>query len=181
MQTNRERYLFVEQPIGAFVVNFALNALIAWGVFRGATRVPLWGDTSVAGDTIATSCILPFLSVLIATPLVRRDARLGKISPPGLPDRGRLVQWLPRRLVPRALVLALMGLVVVGPLVVLGLWLADVTEVAMPRFIWVKAAYAAALGALLAPTIARAALADTRAAAAPPGGARPLGPAPRSR
>ena len=75
MNPELKRYLFVEQPIGAFVVNFLLNALIAWGLCRGMTTVPLWGETSVAGDTIATSFVLPFVSVLIATLLVRRDVR----------------------------------------------------------------------------------------------------------
>jgi len=156
MDRELKRYLFVEQPIGAFVVNFVLNALIAWGVCRGMTAVPLWGQPSVAGDTAATSFILPFLSVLIATPLVRRDVRHGKVSGDGSPRGPRL----PRSLVMRAVVLGVVGLVVAAPIAVLALALGGVTGVPMPHFIWAKAAYAASLGALLAPTIAVAGIAD---------------------
>lgn len=163
MDRKLTRYLFVEQPIGAFVVNFILNAAIAWGVFRGASHVPLWGETSIAGDTIATSFILPFLSVLIATPLVQRDVLHGKASPDDVRGYDARVRWLPRQILRRALVLGLVGLVVAGPLAVLGLWLAGVTLVPMPHFIWVKAMYAAVLGALLAPGIAVAAIANARA------------------
>ena len=162
MDTSLKRYIFVEQPIGAFVVNFALNAVIALAVFRDTTTVPLWGQASVAGDTIATSFILPFLSVLIATPLVQRDVRHGKASPEDMRNHGPMLRWLPRPILARALVLGLAGLVVAAPLAVHGLRLAGVTQVPMPQFIWVKATYAAALGALLAPGIAMAAVANAR-------------------
>jgi len=160
MNAELKRYLFVEQPIGAFVVNFLLNALIAWGVCRGMASVPLWGETSVAGDTIATSFILPFLSVLIATPLVRRDVRHGKPSAESRRDSAVSRRRLPRSLPTRAVALGFAGLVVAAPLAVVALMLAGVTQVPMPGFIWAKAAYAAALGAALAPTIAMAAIAD---------------------
>jgi hypothetical protein len=149
------RYLFVEQPIGAFVVNFVLNAAIAWALFRGLNAIPMWGDPSIAGDTIATSLILPILSVWIATPLVRRDLHHGKVAR----EQGQLPGWAPRGTFLRSLVFGMLGLVVAGPLAVLVFHLSGVTQVAMPAFIWVKAAYAAALGAAFAPTIARTAIA----------------------
>ena len=157
MDAALKRYLFVEQPIGAFVVNFILNALVAWGVCGGMTSVPLWGETSVAGDTVATSFILPFLSVLIATPLARRDTRQGKVSAESLRER---VSRLPRALVPRAVVVGVASLAVVAPLAVLALDLAGVTQIPMPGFVWAKAGFAAVLGAMLAPTIAMAGVAD---------------------
>jgi hypothetical protein len=161
MTPELKRYLFVEQPIGAFVVNFVLNAAIAWAVCRGMTAVPLWGQTSVAGDTIATCFILPFLSVLIATPLVRGDVRRGKLSPASLRDEAVVRLRLPPSLPLRALLVGLGALAVAAPLAVLTLVLAGVTQVPMPGFIWAKAAFAAGLGAALAPTIAMAGIADT--------------------
>jgi hypothetical protein len=160
MPADLKRYLYVEQPIGAFVVNLLLNALIAWGVCRGMTSVPLWGETSVGGDTIATCFLLPFLSVLIATPLVRREVRHGKLASESRRDPAVTRGRLPRPLAARALVLGLAGLVVAAPLAIAALALAGVTAIPMPSFIWAKAAFAAVLGALLAPTIARAAVAD---------------------
>ena len=158
MATDAKRYLYVEQPIGAFVVNLVLNALIAWGVFRGLPAVPLWGETSIAGDTVATSFLLPFLSVLIATPLVRRDVRHGK--PPAASLRRLAPSRWPHGLVARALALGLAGLALAAPIAIATLAGAGVTAIAMPGFIAVKAAFAALLGALLAPTIARAAVTE---------------------
>lgn len=157
------RYLYVERPIGAFVINFVLNALIARAVCRDLPSVPLWGQPSVAGDTIATSFILPFLSVLIATPLVWRDVRGGKPSPESLRDRPARPRWLPRPLMARAIVLGIVATIVAAPLALGPLVLAGVTGIAMPGFVWAKATYAAALGAVLAPTIAAAGLADAHA------------------
>jgi hypothetical protein len=158
------RYLFVERPIGAFVINFVLNGLIAWAICRDLPAVPLWGQPSVAGDTIATSFILPFLSVLIATPLVWRDVRGGKPPPESLRERPARPRWLPRPLMARAIVLGLVAMIVASPLALAPLVLAGVTRIAMPGFVWAKATYAAALGAVLAPTIAVAGLADAHAA-----------------
>jgi len=60
----QRRYLLLEQGVGAAGFNFLLNAAIAWLMFRGADVVPLWGQQSIAGDTIGTSIILPFLTCL---------------------------------------------------------------------------------------------------------------------
>ncbi len=65
MSRAQRRYLLFEQGVGAAVFNFLLNAAIAWLIFRGADVVPLWGQQSIAGDTIGTSVILPFLTCLI--------------------------------------------------------------------------------------------------------------------
>jgi len=160
------RYLFVEQPIGGFVVNLVLNALIAWGMFRGLTTVPMWGQQSIAGDTIGTSFFLPFFTVLIATPLVLRDVRNGKATPEHVGDRFAVVRRLPRGRLLRALVLGVVVAVIASPLAIQGFRLAGVEGIAMPAFIWVKAAYAAVLGAVLAPWIALAAFAESAMPAA---------------
>ena len=53
------RYLLLEQGLGSIVINVVLNAAIAWLLFRGLDVVPLWGNQSIAGDTIATTLIPP--------------------------------------------------------------------------------------------------------------------------
>src|SRR5215831_8006335 len=124
MSPAHRRYLLVEQGIGAAIFNFALNAGIAWLLFRSRDVVPLWGDRSIAGDTIATSMILPFLTTLIVTPTARRQIRAGRIAALGWtrvthPTLG----WLPRGTFARAFVLALVFAVLLSPitLLVLGL------------------------------------------------------------
>jgi hypothetical protein len=163
MTPQLKRYLFVEQPIGGFVVNLVLNALIAWASYRGMAAVPMWGQQSIAGDTIGTNFLLPFLTVLIATPLVLRDVRNGKATPDHASDRFAAIRRLPRSRFRRALVLGVVVALIASPLAILGFNLAGagVDGIAMPAFIGVKAAYAGVLGAVVAPWIALAAFLET--------------------
>ena len=81
MTPEQRRFLFVDQCLGPTVFNFLLNGAIAWALFRGVALVPLWGQESIAGDTIATAFILPFLTSLIATRIVRRQIASGRVHP----------------------------------------------------------------------------------------------------
>ena len=76
--------------------NFLLNGAIAWLLFRSLERVPLWGQQSIAGDTIGTCFFLPFFTALIVTPLVRRRVRAGSVAPLGVDARDHPpLGWLP--------------------------------------------------------------------------------------
>jgi hypothetical protein len=160
MTPQLKRYLFVEQPIGSFIVNFLLNALIAWAMFRHLTALPMWGQESIGGDTIGTCFMLPFLTVLITRPLIGRDIRNGKAVPEQAREQIPLLRHLPPTPVRRGLVLGLAVMIVVAPLLILALRLAGVSSIPMPAFVWVKAVWSAILGALLAPWIALAVVAD---------------------
>jgi hypothetical protein len=54
MSPEHRRFLVLEQGIGSALFNFVLNGAIAWLLFRSFERVPLWGQQSIAGDTIGT-------------------------------------------------------------------------------------------------------------------------------
>src|SRR3989442_10785557 len=85
-------------------------------MFRGADVVPLWGQQSIAGDTIGTSVILPFLTCLIATRLVRGHVRSGKVAPLGWSrDTQPWIGWLPRGTLARGLALGGAGPLVFPP------------------------------------------------------------------
>jgi hypothetical protein len=159
MSSRHRRYLLLDQGIGAGIVNFLLNAVIAWLLFRGMEVVPLWGQQSIAGDTIGTAFVLPFLSTLIASAVVRSQVRAGYVSAVALSARSALHR-LPRGLARRGAVLGLIGVVLTGLPTAALLDAAGVVEMAPREFIVFKALFAAALGALVTPVIARAALAD---------------------
>ena len=76
MSPAQRRYLVVEQGVGAAVFNFVLNAVIAWLMFRRQDVVPLWGQQSIAGDTIGTSLLLPLITCLVVTRLARGHVSL---------------------------------------------------------------------------------------------------------
>jgi len=162
MATTHRRYLLLDQGIGAGIVNLLLNAAIAWLLFRGMEVVPLWGQQSIAGDTIGTAFVLPFLSTLIASAVVRSQVRAGYVSAVALSASSAL-RRLPQSLPGRGAVLGLVGVVLTGLPMAVALDVAGVAEMAFREFIVFKAVFAAVLGALVTPLIARAALADATA------------------
>ena len=154
MSPHHLRFLLLEQGIGSAVFNFVLNGGIAWLLFRGFERVPLWGQQSIAGDTIGTCFFLPFFTALIVTPLVRRRVTAGSV---GALDWTRETHpplgWLPAGTGKRALVLGLASAVILGPLSVWVLGRVGVDELAFWPFVGFKAAFAAALALVVTPLI----------------------------
>ena len=165
MSPAQRRYLLLEQGVGAAGFNFLLNAAIAWLMFRGADVVPLWGQQSIAGDTIGTSVILPFLTCLIATRLVRGHVRSGKVAPLGWSrDTQPWLGWLPRGTLARGLALGGAGLLVFAPPVLLAHVALGVTQLGLGRFVVFKASFAAAEALVVTPLVALWAIVEGPAA-----------------
>jgi hypothetical protein len=153
-------WLLREQVIAPAAINFVLNAGIAWLVFRARGVVPLWGEGGIAIDAIATLFLLPFLTCLIVTPLVRRAVGAGKLPPLdaaiGLPQA---IERLPRALLSRAAVLGMVGVLAGAPLV-LGAVAVAGGALSVPTLVLSKGVYTAALAALVGPIIALRTLAE---------------------
>jgi hypothetical protein len=148
MLREHRRFLIVEEIVGSILVNFPLNAAIAWFLFRSAAQVPLWGWTSIAADTVVTAFMLPFLTALFATRAARARVVSGKL--PCLP-RVAMFAWLPQSSAQRgALVgaasIALAAAPVVGAFVLVG-----PPTLSLWTFIWFKAIFATILGVLVTP------------------------------
>jgi len=167
------RYLIVEQSIGAAVFNFVLNGAIAWLTFRSLETIPVWGQQSIAGDTIGTAFLLPFITCLIVTRLAHAELRKGRL--PALEWRRASHPWLAR--LPHSTWArgAILGLVCVVISVPVSLWALSVLAadgMGFWAFIAFKATFAAVLAAIFTPVIALAALADGVPQRAPVGAAR---------
>jgi len=170
------RYLLIEQGVGAAVFNFVLNAAIAWGMFRSAAVVPLWGQQSIMGDTIGTCFLLPLLTSLIATRLVRGHVRAGKVAPLGWSRASHpLLGWLPRSTARRGVALGLACVVVLAPLAFLALSLLGVVSLPFWRFVAFKGGFAALAAALVTPLVALWAIAEAPAPREPATPARRAG------
>ncbi len=159
MSSRHRRYLILEQGIGAGVFNVALNAAIAWVLFRQMETVPLWGTQSIVGDTIGTAFMLPLMTTLIAGRIVRGHVRAGRVTALAWPEA-----WLGRR-VPRAqyargALLGALCVIVVGLPATWALAAAPIHEMSLGRFVVFKAIFAGALATIVTPLIARLALAD---------------------
>src|SRR5262250_3302173 len=154
MSRHHLRFLLLEQGVGSAVFNFLLNGAIAWLLFRSLERVPLWGQQSIAGDTIGTCFFLPFFTALIVTPLVRRRVQAGSIAAlEWSRETHPILGWLPEGTGKRAVVLGAICALVVGPLSVWALSRLDVAELRFWPFIGFKAAFAAVLALVVTPVI----------------------------
>lgn len=154
-------YALRDQGIGAAIVNFLINGAIAWLMFRSLAAVPLWGQQSIAGDTIGTGFFLPFITCLIVTPLTLRQVRSGTLPVPAWSRVDHpLLARLPRGAAARGAVLGAIGALLLAPPVVFALSALGVGELELWRFIAFKAIFAAILAALVSPLIALAAIGD---------------------
>ncbi len=159
LSSEQRRFLWLEHGVVGFVINVVINGAIGWAMFRGAETVPLWGQSSIGGDTLGTSFFLPAITCLIVTPLVRGRVRKGAAPAFG----GALAGWLrpfQRKLPLRALALGLACVPLAGGLAVALLTAFGVEAFGLPAFLGWKALYAGALAAWVQPTIALLALAD---------------------
>jgi len=155
------RFLLLEQGVGAAIFNFALNAGIAWLLFRHLDTVPIRGQQSIAGDTIATSLILPFLTCLIVTRLVRGHMRAGKVASLGWTRASHpVLGWLPRTTARRGVALGVACIALLAPLAFVALGLLGVAGLPFWRFVLFKAAFAALAAALVTPLVALWAIAE---------------------
>jgi hypothetical protein len=154
-----QRFLIIEQGAIPTVFNFALNGAIAWALFRSAADVPLWGQSSLGVDLIATGFLLPFLTCLIVSAIVGRHVRHGKVPPLSsaqLPQTG----WFERSSLQRGLALGAAGVVFGALPLVWALSLAEARPLAVPQFITFKAVWAALLALLVTPVVGWWALAN---------------------
>jgi hypothetical protein len=159
MSPQQRRYLLLEQGIGAGVFNVALNAAIAWALFRSMETVPLWGQQSIAGDTIGTSFMLPLLTTVIASRVVRRHVRAGRVDALAWPEAS-YGRRLPRVLSLRGALLGVACVVLAGIPATRALAAAGIGEMSLGGFVVFKAIFAGALAAVVTPIIARLALGD---------------------
>ena len=153
------RFIVVDEIVVTAVINFWLNYGIAWFFFRAATVVPLWGLSSIAADTLGTAFVLPLLTALIATPLVRLQVLHGKL-PPLAPADVRPSRWLRLPFAARGALLGVVAMAVVAVPVVALFALVGPAALSTSRFYWFKASFAAAVGIGATPLLGWWALQD---------------------
>jgi hypothetical protein len=146
----QRRFLLLDNGVGPFIANLLINGVIAWLLYRNATHVPLWGQSSIAGDTIATAFLLPAITCLIVTPLARGRVRTGRLE--AASDASW--RWIPRNMLWRAVLIGLICLIALTPLTLLVFGALGVGELTPWHFVYYKATFAAIEGAMVTPFLA---------------------------
>ena len=146
------RLLVIDNGVVSAIFNFLLNGAIAWALFRTVAHVPLWGEQSVANDTLATAFLLPFLTCLIVSRLVARQVAKGHVPPLHGVDlpliRGSRLSPLSR-----AMLLGVAGVVLAALPLVAVLHASGFSGFALWPFIGFKATFGALLAAAVTPLI----------------------------
>lgn len=160
MSHDYRKYLVGQGLIGAGI-NFLLNGVIGWMLYRHLSYIPLYGDRSLAGDIVVTSLLLPVLVCLIATPLIRSEVRRGRLPAaswlrPG-PSRAA---HLPGNLLFRGMVVGVLSALLVSPVTIWALRTLGVEGLGFWTFVAFKAGFAAGLAAVITPMVAALALRD---------------------
>jgi hypothetical protein len=159
LAASQRRFLIVEQSVVPFGVNFLLNGAIAWATFRAAVSVPFAGQSSIVGDTLVTSFLLPLLTCLIVTVLLQKQLAAGKAPAFAEATRGVGGFLAARGKLARGALLGVAAVIAVGVPTLLVLSAVGVDTLARNSFLWFKATYAGGLAALVQPAIAWLALA----------------------
>ena len=161
MSQPQRRFLLVEQGIGSMFVNFPLNALIAWAMFRKLEQVPLLGDPSITNDTIGTSFVLPLFTALIGTRLIRGALASGHVAPLGWTRATHpMLRLLPHNSFLRGALLGLVCALTIGPLAARGFGAVGLGPLGLWSFVALKATYASVLGLFVTPLLAIWAIAE---------------------
>ena len=165
LSDRHRRFLLLEQGAIPTVFNLLLNGLIAWGLFRSSPAVPLWGESSVGVDLLATAFLLPFLTCLIVSSLVARHVRSGKVPPLPLAQLPHS-HWFQRSSSTRGLLLGVAGVLFGAAPIVWALSLGQAQPFPVPSFVVFKAVWAAMLALMVTPVVGWWALANASRAQA---------------
>jgi hypothetical protein len=159
LSAEHRKFLIIDQGVVPTVFNLLLNGLIAWALFRSAEAVPLWGESSIAVDLLATAFLLPFLTCLIVSALVGRHVRHGKVEPLRAGELPHS-RWFTRPAIARATLLGGIGVFFGAVPLVWALSLGSSQPFAVYPFVMFKAVWAAMLAAVLTPIVGWWALAS---------------------
>jgi hypothetical protein len=156
------RWIVINAIVVTALINVVVNATIAWLSAIGRSRIPLWAPPLVDGpstitDTVATIFLLPFTTCILVTAAVRRDLRRGALQP--LKRNLRLpLAHLPMSALRRGAIIGAGFLAALAPVAIAVLVAAQVSDLSVRDFVIFKVLFAVALGLVVTPVIALAAL-----------------------
>ncbi len=161
MNAKQKRYLIVDQGLIPVTANVVINALIAWLLFRSAEAVPLWGVTSVMGDSLMTVFLLTAINAAIVTATVRRAAgKKPELLTSAQREHYAWMRWWPASNWQRSLMLGGLATAALLPLFWAIFALAGISQLAPMQLVIFKAVYVLLLTAPLLPAVAWAAVCD---------------------
>ncbi|PHR94234.1 MAG: hypothetical protein COA69_01150 [Robiginitomaculum sp.] len=145
-----KKFMIIEM-IASAIINGGFGMLFGWLVARNMENVPFTGPGGIIIDVLVTGFVIGVLLTLIATPLLR--GRIGKGVVPDYPKETLPfpLRILPQNVILRALMMGVIGIVVIGPLILMVFWVLKITQLSLALFIWVKGFYGGVFGVVFTP------------------------------
>ena len=155
------RYLLIGQVVIPIFINAAITFGIGWITFRQQATVTVWVlDKGAVTDFLGACYLLPAITCLIATPIVRGQVARGDVPALTVDMTGTWVRFFRGGLIWRATKFGLTGLIsLVGP-VMAGWALFGAETVSTAWFLFAKVTFATLLGCIVTPLIAIVAMTD---------------------
>ncbi len=163
MKWSREmvKYLLIGQVVVPFFINIAVNVVIGTLTFWGQDSVQTWTlDKGAAADSIGTCFFLPFITCLIATPIVRSQMKNGTAPQVSALDIPRWAKRMSGPLLVRATKFGVVGMLLLAAPVFAAYSVLAPDSIETIRFIGIKSISAGVFGILATPLIAFVAMCD---------------------
>lgn len=145
------------------VISIAINAFLPTGVIWTISADPptqLIGDQPLLAPLILAPGLATFAMTFVVTAIFRHQLRRGTVPGASLAETPPLARWLPRLLILRAAILAMIAIALFAPLGALvstGLGILPLTTSGFALF---NIVMGSAVGLAMTPLVARRALAD---------------------
>jgi hypothetical protein len=171
LTSEHRRWLLLNALVITAVINAALNGLIAWGSAAKEDSIDLWAAPLVGGpstitDTVGTFFILPLVTTLLITTVIWHELKTGGLAPlRRSTEGGLLIGRLPKTRLRRGVYFGALCAVLLAPVAVVLLVAIDFGDISVGSFVLYKVIFGVALGAIVTPVIAIAALSDEHVAA----------------
>lgn len=166
------RWIVINSVIISAIWNLFINGAIAWVSSKGHPHIPLWSTPLLGGpnlitDTIGTLVLLPFTTCIGVTFGVRQAQGKGVLTDLEAHEKGpRWLTDLPPTLLRRSTRLGLVVTRALGPLSVVILLIGFGNGIERTSFVLYKAVLGLALGLVVTPFIALAAMGNSHAGTA---------------
>lgn len=132
--------------------NAVFNGLSAWLLMKSGPNLQWGGDHSFVIDIVATGFILPLIVAFIVIPLQRNKLGKGKLQPVNL-GASSFVQSLadrfPSSTAKSALLFGLIGMLIIAPLTLAGLYVFGVQLISPAYYAVFKGVWAGLMAAIL--------------------------------
>ena len=132
--------------------NTIINGLSAWLLMKGGGNLQWSGDNSFAPDVVATAFLLPLIVAFIVIPLQRSKLNNGTLQPINLGPSSfmqSVADRFPAGTAKSAFLFGLIGLLIIAPVTLAGLYLLDVQTISPEYYALFKGIWAGLLAAVL--------------------------------